>query len=331
MMTERPIAMSNPPVLTQSASDLSPSPVKPGVTESERLNWWEYATFTLVHGVSSALLGLLTLPGLHWFGRVLGTIEWLINYKRRRRFATTLRQVLGREATGAERRRWTREYFTRSRCDKLFYLIFDRIPRAKAMTLLSIGNQELLDRGLSRGRGVYMAMSHHGSLHVASLLMALCGYKTAGVRDRREGAMRRYIQERFDRRYPEFTRMRILFADSYPRDIYRCLSDGYLLYSTMDVSRVRQPNQKTEEVTIFGETRPFPSGPLRIAYRCRAPVLQAFVMPENGFRYRAEIAGMLIDPDVSTDEDSAVAEAMKSYATNVESYVRAAPSLLTRV
>lgn len=331
MMTERTIPISSSPALTGSASDSFSSPAESAGIESARLSWWAYTTFTLAHAASSALLLLLTLPGLHWFGRVLGTIEWLINYKRRRRFATALRQVLGREATGAERRRWTREYFTRSRCDKLFYLMFDRIPRARAMTLLSIGNQELLDRALSRGRGVYMAMSHHGALHVVSLLMALRGYKTAGVRDRREGAMRRYIQERFDRRYPEFARMRILFADSYPREIYRCLSDGFVLGSAMDVSRLRRPNQRTEEVTVFGETRPFPSGPLRIAHRCRAPVLQAFVLPENGFRYRLEIVGMLIDPDLSTNEDLAVAEAMRTYATNVERYVRASPSLLTRV
>lgn len=330
-MTDRAIAISNPLTPTEIASESSPPLAEHVAIEPTGLNWWAYATFTLAHAASSALLLCLTLPGLHWFGRVLGTFEWLINYKRRRRFAAALRQVLGREATGAERRRWTREYFTRSRCDKLFYLIFDRIPRAKAMSLLSIGNQELLDRSLSRGRGVYMAMSHHGALHVVSMLMALRGYKTAGVRDRREGAMRRYIQERFDRQYPEFARMRILFADSYPREIYRCLSDGFVLGSAMDVSRVRQPNQKTEEVIVFGETRPFPSGPLRIAHRCHAPVLQAFVLPENGFRYRLEIVEMLIDPDVATNEDAAVAEAMRTYATNVERYVRESPSLLTRV
>lgn len=307
------------------------SSVEATEVEPAGLNGWAYLTFTLAHAVGSVLLAVLRLPGLHWFGRVLGTIEWLINYKRRRRFAAALKQVLGREATGAERRQWTREYFTRSRCDKLFYLIFDRIPRAKAMSLLSIENRELLDRALSSGRGVYLAMSHHGSLYVASLLMTVCGYKTAGVRDRKEGAMRRYVQQRFDRLYPEFGRMRILFADSFPREIYRCLSEGYVLYSTMDVTWVRHSHQRTEEVTLFGETRGFPSGPLRIAYRCRAPVLQAFVYPEKGFRYRAEIVGTLIDPDHAKDENLAVAEAMRMYAANVEKYVRASPSLLTRV
>ncbi len=46
------------------------------------------------------------------------------------------------------------------------------------------------------------------------MLLALNGYKTAGVRDRNEGPLRRYVQGRFDRRHPEFQRMRVLFADS---------------------------------------------------------------------------------------------------------------------
>ncbi len=329
-MSDQTIAISDSPELTDSATAPLPSSVERNEGEPRRLNPWEYLSFTAAHTAASVLLFLLTLPGLHWFGRVMGTIEWLINYKRRRRFAAALEQVLGRAATGAERRRWTREYFTRSRCDKLFYLVFDRIPRDRAIRLLTIGNQELLDGAIARGRGVYVAMAHHGALHVVSFLMTLRGYKLAGVRDRREGAMRRFIQRRFDRKYPEFARMRILFADSFPREIYRCLAEEYVLASAMDVRRVRGSNQKTEEVSIFGETRSFPSGPLRIAHRCKAPVLQAFVRPEEGFRYRLEIVEMLIDPNEATEEDTAVAEAMRTYATNVEKYVRAAPSLLTR-
>jgi lauroyl/myristoyl acyltransferase len=329
-MFDRPLTLPNPPpandplVAEGAASDAARA------GEPTRLDGWEYATFTLAHAAGSALLSILSVNGLYRFGRLFGTVEWLINHKRRRRFAAALRQVLGREASGAERRRWTRDHFMRSRCDKLFYLVFDCIPRAKAMTLLSITNPELLDQALSRGRGVYVALSHHGALHVVSLLLALRGYKTAGVRDRQEGALRRYIQRRFDRRYPEFARMRVLYADSFPREVYRCLSEGYVLGSAMDVNRVRHPNQRTETVTVFGETRLFPSGPLRIAHRCRAPVLQAFVLPESGFRYRLEIVAMLMDPDLSRDEDETVAAAMRTYAANVERYVGDSPSLLTR-
>jgi len=296
-----------------------------------RLTLWEHASFTIAHAGATAMLHLLSLEGLYSFGRGFGTIEWLINFKRRRRFADSLSYVLGAVPTAGERRRHSRQFFMQSRCDKLFYLVFDRITRQAALTRLTITNQKLLDDALARGRGVYMAMSHHGPLHVVAMLMSLRGYKTAGVRDRREGALRRYIQDRFDRRYPEFRRMRVLYADSFPREIFRCLRDGFVLGSAMDVSRVRDPRQRTEEITAFGERQHFLSGPMRIAVRCRTPVLQAFILPEKDFHYRLEIVETLIDPDHAEDEDAAVSAAMQRYAANVERYIRRYPNLVTRL
>lgn len=311
-----------------SAAVEASSKARPG--DRTTVTWWENASFAATHAVLSALLFCLSLRGLYRLGRFFGTLEWLINYKRRRRFAEVFERVLGRKPTGIERRRATREYFRRSRCDKLFYLIFDCIPRDKAMSLFSIHNKTLLDRAVRRGRGVYMAMSHHGPHHIAGMLMALHGYKAAAVRDGREGGMRRWVQNRFDRKYPEFRRMRVLFADGYPRDIYRCFREGYVLGSAMDVNRLRRRNQRAEEVTIFGEKRPFLSGPMRVALRCRTPVLQAFIVPEKYFRYRLDVVKILIDPEVVGDEDAAVATAMAEYAANVEKYLRATPALITR-
>ncbi len=300
--------------------------------ERRRLTLWEYASFTTAHAMATLLLNLLSLKGLYRFGRAFGTIEWLINFKRRRRFAGTLHTLFGQEMNPSRRRRQVREHFMRSRCDKIFYLVFDQITREASLSRLTITNQELLDNALSRGRGVYVAMSHHGPLHVLAMLLALRGYKTAGVRDRREGALRRYIQDRFDRRYPEFRRMRVLFADGFPREIFRCLQDGFVLGSAMDVSRVRDPRQRTEEVYVLGQKQLFLSGPMRIAVRCRTPVLQAFIIPEPDFHYRLEIVDLLIDADEAKaeNEDAAVARAMQCYAANIETYIRRFPSLVTR-
>ena len=302
------------------------------------LTAWERISFAITYALASGLLACLSLRGFHRFGQWFGTIEWLLNYKRRRRFIKALRSVLGCDPTAAQRRRWGREFFINQRCDRLFYLIFDRIPREQALKLFTIGNQALLDEALSRGRGVYIALSHHGAHHVAGMLMALRGYKVAGVRDRREGRMRRYIQDRFDRRYPEFRRVRMLFADSFPRDIYRCFQDGFVLGSAMDVGRVRDPRQKTQTVTIFGARRPFVTGPLRIALRCRAPVLQGFIIPGSGFRYRLELIDLVSDlggagsdSGGAGDEEAIVATTLATYAATVERQVRAIPSLISRI
>ncbi len=324
-------------VPTQRADDPddSPSPSSPAPTDSSddssRISPWNRLAFGLTHLAVTILLRTLSLSGLYRFAQLFGTLEWTINFKRRRRFAQALLRVLVPPPTRAQRRRWSRDHFMQTRCDKLFYLIFDRIPREQALGLFTITNQPLLDQAHGRGRGVYMAMSHHGAHHVVALLTAMRGYKVAGVRDRREGALRRYVQTRLDARYPELGRMRVLFADSYPREIYRCFRENYLLGSAMDVSRVRSAQQKTTEVTVFGEQRAFLSGPLRIAHRCKTPVLQAFVVSEARFHYRLEIVGWLMDPEKELNEEHAVEQAMRTYAANVEQQIRATPSLITRL
>lgn len=318
-----------------STTDLSPqaTAVSPASERAEPapVTPWERFSFTAVHALAALGLAMLSLDGMYAVARWFGTAEWLVNYKRRRRFADLLRQVWGREPSTDERRRATREFFIRSRWDRLFYLIFDRLPRERAMSLLSIGNRELLDAAVAHGKGVYVALSHHGAHHVIGMLMSLHGYRVAGVRDRREGGLRRWVRELYDRRYPEFQRTRILYSDSYPRDIYRCLQEGFLLGSAMDVGRVRHPNQKTEEVVVFGERQPFLTGPLRIAVRCRVPILQAFIIPDGQLGYRLDFLDLQSDPNDIVDEETTVAATIRTYAANVERYVRESPWLVSRI
>lgn len=219
-----------------------------------------------------------------------------------------------------------------TRCDKLYYLIFDRIPRERALGGLTIRNRDLIDSALAGGRGVYVAICHHGPHHVGGMLMTLSGYKMAGVRDRQEGAMRRYVQGLYDQKYPEFGRAKILYANTFPREIYRCLKEGYVLASAMDVSRVRDPNQTYYEGEMFGRRQVFLTGPVRIALRCKVPVLQVFVLPGRDFRYELDFVGSLIEGgEQDGDEEALTQAAMKQYIRNIETYVEAHPALLTRM
>jgi len=302
-----------------------------GTPVEKPLGLWPRLSFAVAHAVTALLLRILGLRGLYIFGRVFGTIEWLINFKRRGRFIAAFERVIGRRSTLGERLAASREFFCQSRCDKLFYLIFDCLSHDRATSLATMDNRELLDSSLAKGRGVYVALSHFGPHHVAATFMALMGYKVAGVRDRNEGAIRRFVQDRWDKVHPELQRMRVIYADTFPREIFRCFRDGYLVGSAMDVSRVRAAHQKMEEVIIFGEPRAFLSGPLRIALRSGAPIVQGFITPRRDFRYHMEVLGPLIDPDAKLDEDAAVAQAMRVYAETVERYVRANPALLTRL
>ncbi len=300
-------------------------------TEGGQVSLWERVSFTAAHASVSALLFILGLRGLYRFGRLLGAVEWLVNYKRRKRFARALRSLSCGATTGGRKPSAAREYFMRGRCDRIFYLIFDRIPREQARSLFTITNRQWIDEAISEGRGVYIALSHHGAHHITAMFLVLEGYKVAGVRDRREGGLRRFVQDRFDRLYPDLGRLRVLFTDSYPREIYRCFQDGYVLGSMMDIARVRDEHQQIGALTMFGEKRHFLPGPLRVAIRCRAAVIQGFIIPEPDFRYRLVLVEKLTEPDACSDDDEVLLAALRTYAGNIEKQIRGTPSLLTRI
>lgn len=298
---------------------------------SRPLGLWSRLSYVTLTATVGMLIAVLGYRGMYHFGRVFGTLEWLINYKRRRRFQRVLGRLLQRKPTRRERVHLTREYFMQSRCDRVLYMILDRLPAEQAQRLFSIDGREKIDKALRRGRGAYIALCHHGPHHVAATLFAMLGYRVAGVRDRKESALRRFLQARLDKRSGEFERMRVLFADSPPRQIMRCFQENYVVGSAMDVSRVRDERQKVEIIDMFGERRPFLTGPLRLAVRCRAPVLQGVLIAEPDFRYRLRIVDELLSGEPVEEEATAIRQALERYAGHIETYMREYPHLVSRV
>lgn len=300
---------------------------------NNRVGWYARAKFGLVRWFLWAWVRTFSLRGLYLFGRFFGTLEYLINFKRRARYRRELRSIFPEGIQRSREKSIILSYFRRTRCDKLYYLIFDRLPREKIMRRIRFHGREYLDQALARGRGVYVMLSHNGSHHVAGLLMALLGYKCAGIRDRNEGDIRRYVQELYAKTFPEFAEIRLLYADSFPRDIYRCFRENRVLGSALDIGRVRGLALKTCPVRIFGETREFLTGTLQVALRCRTPILQGFVVSRPNFYVRLIVRPPLHVPDeddTTGDDPKTVAELMQRYADGIEAHVRGHPDHLSR-
>jgi lauroyl/myristoyl acyltransferase len=200
------------------------------------------------------------------------------------------------------------------------------------MRRIRFHGRQYLDEGLQRGCGAYVMLSHHGSHHVAALLMALLGYRCAGVRDRNEGAIRVYVQEKYVKTFPEFAAVRLLYADSFPREIYRCFQENRVVGSALDVGRLRGMTLKTCPVRIFGQQREFLTGPLQVALRCRATILQGFVVSRPNFYVRLIVHPPLYVPrDNEPESPELIAELMQRYADGIEAHVREHPDHLSRV
>lgn len=322
--------MTRADAMLENASTTSPHTDR---TPERRVSAYDRFKFGIVRCFLAAWVRLFSLKGLYLLGRWFGTLEYLINFKRRQRYQKELTQVYPEGIPEARARRIIRHYFLRTRCDKLYYLIFDRLPREKIMRRLRFHGRQYLDEMLAHGRGVYVMLSHHGSHHVAGLLMALLGYKCAGVRDRNEGALRVYVQEKYARTFPEYNAIRVLYADSFPRDIYRCFQENRVLGSALDVSRVRGLTLKTCPVQVMGETREYLIGTLQVALRCGAAVCQAFVVSRPNFYYQIVVKPPLYVPtegETRSDSDL-VAPLMQKYADGIAAHVREHPDHISRV
>jgi lauroyl/myristoyl acyltransferase len=323
-----------------SAADLAAAeerdaPLRPPPPPEGGVDWFSRAKFGLVRWFLWAWARTFSLRGLYLFGRVFGTVEYAINFKRRGRYRQELRRIFPDKLTSRREKRIVHSYFCRTRCDKLLYVIFDRLPKDKILKRIRFHGREHIDAALKRGQGVYVLLSHNGSHHVAALLMALLGYKVAGVRDRNEGAMRQYIQQKYAETFPEFAAIRVLFADSFPREIYRCFQENRVVGSALDVSRVRGLQLKTCPVEMFGETREFLTGTLQIALRCRATIVQGFVVSRRNFYFQLLARPPLFVPPDDTRENletpARVSEIMQKYADGIAAHVRTHPDHLSRI
>lgn len=299
-----------------------------------RVSWLARAKFSLVRCVLWGWARLFSLKGLYILGQAFGTLEYVINFKRRARFRQALSGVFPEGIDKARERRITLDYFRRTRCDKLIYLVFDRLPREKILRRIKFHGREHVDEALQRGRGAYLMMSHSGSHHVSGLLLVLLGYRVVGIRDRNEGSARVYLQQKLTETFPEAAEnLRICFADSFPRAIYRYFHDNRLVGSALDVGRVRGESLKTCPVRIFGETREFLTGTLQIALRCGATIAQIFLVSRPNFYFRLIVQPPLHVPDdeASADSPQRVAELMQRYADGAEAHLREYPDHLSRV
>ncbi|HKQ49531.1 MAG TPA: lysophospholipid acyltransferase family protein [Phycisphaerae bacterium] len=333
MSANGPVMQIDPP--TSNRLDAEPSAdasASPSLLPDRPIPWFIRARIAFVRGFLMTYARCFGLSGLYKLGQAFATLEYLSDYKRRRRVDRKLVQYFHDDFTPAQRRRITWRYFMRVRCDKMFYTIMDRIPRAKLMNRIKPKGQEYVDAALSDGKGVYIALCHFGAAHVAGLMGALLGYDIAGVRDGRESHVRRYIQKKYRDTFPEVAKMNIVLASSFPRMLYRHLKKNGVVASLLDVERQRGDNTKTVPVTLFGETRNILAGPVQIALRNGAPTIQGFVVSRRNFYYQLIVTPPLLTPEQAQgDEDAAIANTLQRYAAGVEAFARRHPDHLMNI
>jgi lauroyl/myristoyl acyltransferase len=329
--TEVPATAEVPGTAEEPVAAEEPATAEDPAELIRSIGWYDRTKFALVRGVLTGIMRLVGLGGLYWLCWAFGTCEWLVLISVRRRVKAQLRQKLGKRLTERQIRTAARRYFARVRCDKIIFLILDKVPKDKILERTHFENRHYVDEALKRGHGMYVMISHYGSNYLAGLLMALAGYQVAGVRDRKEGAIRRYVRAKYALKFPEFRRLRLYYADAFPRGLYRSLRQNWVVATALDVGRERAKNQATVKISLFGREYTFLTGTAQIAVRCEAPIIQGFVVSCKGFRWRLMGKEPLWDPQTGPrDEQAAVEQMMQRYAANIEDLLQRYPCHISK-
>ena len=82
---------------------------------------------------------------------------------------------------------------------------------------------------------------------------------------------------------------------------------------------------------IFGKERRFLTGPVQIALRCRASIIQGFVVSRKNFYFHLHGMPPLIDPELAEDNPECIQTILQRYADNIQEHVRTHPDHISKL
>jgi len=298
-------------------------------SKQKNLPLYVKAKYVLVRTGLICLIKTIGLDGLYYFGQFFGICEYLLQYKKRARIYRRLQQIYSHPIAASEARKIARQYFTRTRCDKMLYTIIDKIDRKELLSRFHIEGKQYIDESIKRGQGTFLMFSHQGSHHLAGIFLILSGYRIIGLRDPNESPLRIYVQQQFEKNFPEFRDLQITPNDSFARTFFHAFKDNQIVAAAMDIWRQRE-NIRSVQVEIFGQKRDFLSGMTNIALRSHSAILVGFVLSLPKFRYCVIFHPWLNNPDKDTDSPETVQKVMQKYANLIEQHVKKYPDHISK-
>lgn len=229
------------------------------------------------------------LRGLWHLAEAVGRLEYLVSARRRLR----VRRAIGLAApwlNPTEVEESVRSWFRRSRCDRWFLLVGDRVSPAVLGKCTTIEGEHILRAALSQGRGVIALMSHHGAHDLLPLLLAGAQFRCAAVRVRDDSVARRYMLRRLRAVAPSLATFQSSLTTNSPRRILRWLAEGYIVGCAVDV--IPPGLERLRAISLQdanGQPRQFLTGPVRLAQHGDVPLIQAFLISGKFYHFRLQV------------------------------------------
>jgi len=222
----------------------------------------------------------LPLSFLYFLGKAAAVIRYFVQFHMRRTVKENLRIVLeyrkkteGIAYTEKELQKLVMKTF----CNFAQYLAdFFYIPKWTADTVrkkVRVEDIELLDEGLSHGKGVIALTAHTGNWELAGIAASLLGYKVSAISIP-------YLNPAVTRIYRtrrNIKGLEVILTGSNPKSILKALKENRILAVLGD----RVFTEKGTKVKFLGTEIILPRGPATLAVRTGAAFVAGFFLMEG--------------------------------------------------
>ena len=271
---------------------------------------------------SVPLFRCVSLKGVVFFSKIVGTLTFYLYKKYRERVIGNLSLAFGNEKDSKEIRRLAKEIFYHFTLTPLetVYTAANGIPYERFLLRIKIEGKEHLDAALARGKGVIALGAHLGSFTLLGTRLAIEGYPFNLIvnvgRFRKLWGRLAY--------YQAIVGQQTIPLKPVPASIKKslnCLHRNEILYIVAD----EQQRRGGFPVPFFGQVAYTPPGPAILSLKTGAPILPMFILRDDEFN-RTLVIKSPLQFEPTKDERGDIERLTKQFTKAVEETVRQYPT-----
>ena len=220
----------------------------------------------------------VSLKGVVFFSKIVGTLTFYLYKKYRERVIENLSLAFGNEKDSKEIRRLAKEIFYHFTLTPLetVYAVANGLPLERFFLKIKIEGKEHLDAALARGKGVIALGAHFGSFTLLGTRLAIEGYPFNLIvnvgRFRKLWGRLAYYQGIVGQQTIPLKPVSASIKKSL-----NCLHRNEILYIVAD----EQQRRGGLPVPFFGQVAYSPPGPAIFSLKTDAPILLMFVLRDD--------------------------------------------------
>lgn len=256
----------------------------------------------------------------HWIGRLVVLIVYTFSHKDRRGLSFNLSIVLGRSMDDPVIRKTVRQIFLNYGQYMADFFLIPQLPPHKVKTFFAtIKGEEILQKALSKGRGVILLLAHLGNWEIGGSMLRAMNYPLAVVAMGHNTTATNILVNRLrhDKGIKIFQIGQSLFSSI---DILRYLRNNGIVAISGD----KDFFNRGRPVTYFGKTVRFPIGPVVMAINSGADLIPAFILKQSDGKY-VGVLEEAIPLDLEGNRYEVIDKNLAKTARIFEKYVRSYP------